>query len=63
MVQKNEILYGARNCTEVKQREKETVDRKIFLPFLCALSRQISFSAKNGSCGGVCNKLQAHGKF
>lgn len=52
MVQKNEILYGARNHTEVKQRGKGTVDRKIFLQFSCALSRHISFRVQPAAIVG-----------
>lgn len=60
MVQKTKILYRARNCNEVKQREKESVDRKIFL---CVLSRQVHFRAQNSSHSGVRNKLQADSEF
>lgn len=62
-VQKNEILCGARNHIEVKQREKRTADRKIFLQFLCAFSSHVSFRVQNSSYSGIHNKLQAWGEF
>lgn len=62
-VQKNQILCGARNHIEVKHREKGTVDRKIFLQFLCVFSRHVNFRVQDSSHSGIHNKLQAYGEI
>lgn len=63
MVQKNEICYGARNHIEVKQREKGTVDRRIFLQFSCALSRRISFRGQPAAIVGSIINFKLQGCF
>lgn len=57
MVQKTEMRYGARNHSEVKQKEKELLTKSV-LRFACALSLQIHCRGQNNSHSRVRNRFK-----
>lgn len=57
MVQKTEMLCGARNHSEVKQKEKELLTKRV-LRFACALSLQIHRRGQNNSHSRVRNRFK-----